>query len=61
HPSNLKAQDIIPVLKPEKIFKIQPVSKNYLNKLEKIMKNYKPFLEQIEKTVRTSDETNAST
>lgn len=61
HPSNLKAQDIIPVLKPEKIFKIQPVSKNYLNKLEKIMKNYKPFLEQIEKTVRTSDETNAFT
>lgn len=61
HPSNLKAQDVIPVLKPEKIFKIQPLSKNYLNKPKKTMKNYKPFLEHIEKIVKTSDETTSST
>jgi len=60
HPSGLKAQDIIPVLKPEKIFKIQPMSKNLLNKTEKIIKNYKPFLEQIEKMVKNSNESTKS-
>jgi len=61
HPSSLKAQDIIPVLKPEKIFKVQPISKNYLNKTEKIMRNYKPFLDHIEKVTKTSNETTTPT
>jgi len=52
HPSILRAQDIIPVLKPEKIFKIPPIPKKYLSKPEKIIKNYKSFLEHIEKTLK---------